>query len=100
MTQAMRAVASGDVRELRVAVLREGRLGAESRHAERLRIGPTEKADVVVQDRARTLFERRGGRWWLALEDLEGKVANGGDGEAVEDLRGTHGTSTGVQIHP
>ncbi len=87
----MRAVPSGDVRELRVAVLREGRLGAESRHAERLRIGPTEKADVVVQDRARTLFERRGGRWWLALEDLEGKVANGGDGEAVEDLRGTHG---------
>lgn len=91
MTQAMAAHvdwSTAGERELRVAALRQGRLGDEVRHPRRLRVGPTEKADVVVAAEPRTLFERRSDGWGLRLDgDLAGRVASGGPARSVAALR-------------
>jgi len=91
MTQAMAAHvdwSTAGERELRVAALRDGRLGDEVRHPRRLRVGPTEKADVVVPIAPRTLFERRSEGWVLRLSpELSGRVASGGPARSVAELR-------------
>lgn len=91
MTMAMAAHvdwSTAGERELRVAALRDGRLGDEVRHAKRLRVGPTEKADVIVPVKPQTLFERRSDGWFLRLTpELTGRVASGGPARPVADLR-------------
>ncbi len=91
MTQAMAAHidwSTAGERELRVAVLRDGRLGDEVRHSKGLRVGPTEKADVIVPVAPRTLFERRSDGWFLRLgPGVSGRVASGGPARPVAELR-------------
>ncbi len=91
MTRAMAAHvdwSTAGERELRVATLRAGRLGEESRHPKRLVVGRTEKADVVLDAARQTLFERRSDGWHLRLTDaVVGRVASGGPVRTVAQLR-------------
>jgi len=91
MTQAMAAHvdwSTAGERELRVATLRAGRLGDESRHPNALVVGRTEKADVVVDAARQVLFERRSDGWSLRIvAGIEGRVASGGPVRTLAQLR-------------
>jgi len=87
MTNAMVAYAESGARALRVAVVRDGRIERELTLRGRLRVGPSEHADLTLGASRRELFVEEGGAWILRHDGtLSGRLATGDGLRRLEQL--------------